>query len=202
MWSPWRPASVNMIARARRSASLASMISIPSRSKGRRLWPASPDPPRAPGPVAPFVPTRRVQQAELAGFFRTARSRERFYCAPCLAEQFRRRSGDVDLSRHLGRRPRGGQSVSDARRRLGIYRSAFRPTRHYICVTINSTAMSATKKKSTKRKPPIHAVSRRSVAIVRAVGLDPKTLSLSDVERRALWAGSSALLRRAPRVTN
>jgi len=35
------------------------------------------------------------------------------------------------------------------------------------------------------------SVSRRTLAILRAAGIPPKALSLSDLERRALWAGAS-----------
>jgi len=37
----------------------------------------------------------------------------------------------------------------------------------------------------------MHALSRRTLIIVRAAGIDPKTLSHSDLERRALWASAS-----------
>lgn len=34
------------------------------------------------------------------------------------------------------------------------------------------------------------SVSRRTVAILRAAGISSKALSLSDLERRALWAAT------------
>ena len=34
------------------------------------------------------------------------------------------------------------------------------------------------------------SVSPRTVAILRAAGIPPKALSLSDLERRALWAAA------------
>jgi len=37
----------------------------------------------------------------------------------------------------------------------------------------------------------MHAASRRAAAIIRAAGVSAKSLSLSDLERRALWAGAS-----------
>ena len=40
------------------------------------------------------------------------------------------------------------------------------------------------------------AVSRRTVAILRAVGLDSARVSLSDLEWRALWAGAASRRRR------
>jgi hypothetical protein len=40
------------------------------------------------------------------------------------------------------------------------------------------------------------SVSRRTVTILRAAGINSKALSLSDLERRALWAGASRKLRR------
>lgn len=35
------------------------------------------------------------------------------------------------------------------------------------------------------------SVSRRTVAILRAAGINSKALSLSDLEQRALWAAGS-----------
>ena len=43
--------------------------------------------------------------------------------------------------------------------------------------------------RSGKRKPPMRSVSRRTFAIVRASGIKPTALALSDLVWRALSAG-------------
>lgn len=43
--------------------------------------------------------------------------------------------------------------------------------------------------RSAKRKPPMRSVSRRTFAIVRAAGVKPTALALSDLVWRALSAG-------------
>ena len=46
--------------------------------------------------------------------------------------------------------------------------------------------------RSGKRKPPMRSVSRRTLAILRAAGVKPGALPLSDLVWRALSAGVAA----------